>query len=249
MRDPQVTKVEKGGRVRLRLINGATATAFLIDTGTLAGTIVAVDGQDIVPLSAKRIPLTMGQRVDVLLPIPKEGGVFPILALREGGLERTGIVLSTFGANVSKLSEMSAAKTQQLDLNTELQMMARNPLSAKKPDHEFLVGLIGSMQGYAWNLTSDKPLVVSEGTRVQIEMRNMSMMAHPMHLHGHHFQVVAINGTPFLGAVRDTVLLPPMASVTVAFNANNPGKAWAYHCHNLYHMASGMMTTLAYQGV
>jgi FtsP/CotA-like multicopper oxidase with cupredoxin domain len=76
-------------------------------------------------------------------------------------------------------------------------------------------------------------------------MRNATMMAHPMHLHGHHFQVVAIDGQRFAGAVRDTVWVPPMREVTVAFDAANPG-TWAFHCHHLYHMASGMMTVVRY---
>jgi FtsP/CotA-like multicopper oxidase with cupredoxin domain len=68
-----------------------------------------------------------------------------------------------------------------------------------------------------------------------------------MHLHGHHFQVVALNGQAFNGAVRDTVALPHMAEATIAFDANNPGK-WAFHCHHLYHMASGMMAFVTYEG-
>jgi len=74
------------------------------------------------------------------------------------------------------------------------------------------------------------------------------MMSHPMHLHGHHFQVVGIGDRRFAGALRDTVLLTPMASVTIAFDADNPGR-WAFHCHHLYHMATGMMSTLAYEGI
>jgi FtsP/CotA-like multicopper oxidase with cupredoxin domain len=72
-------------------------------------------------------------------------------------------------------------------------------------------------------------------------------MAHPMHLHGHHFQVVAIGERRFQGALRDTVLVPAMASIAVAFDADNPGK-WAFHCHNEYHMMAGMMTSLQYEG-
>jgi FtsP/CotA-like multicopper oxidase with cupredoxin domain len=79
-------------------------------------------------------------------------------------------------------------------------------------------------------------------------MHNLSMMTHPMHLHGHHFQVVGIDGKPLQGAVRDTVAVPPMASVTIAFDAANLGM-WAFHCHHLYHMATGMMAFVAYEGV
>jgi FtsP/CotA-like multicopper oxidase with cupredoxin domain len=74
------------------------------------------------------------------------------------------------------------------------------------------------------------------------------MMAHPMHLHGHRFQVVGIDGMRYAGPVRDTVLVPPRATVTIAFDADNPGR-WAFHCHHLYHMVAGMMGTVSYDGL
>jgi FtsP/CotA-like multicopper oxidase with cupredoxin domain len=75
---------------------------------------------------------------------------------------------------------------------------------------------------------------------------NHSTMSHPMYLHGHHFQVVAVNTKTIRGAVRDAVLVPAnMGSITVAFDAGNPGN-WALHCHHLYHMAGGMMTSVEY---
>lgn len=66
-----------------------------------------------------------------------------------------------------------------------------------------------------------------------------------MHLRGHEFQVVEIDGKRFPGAVRDTVLVPPGRRVVIAFDANNPG-LWAFHCHLLYHLDAGMVTTLRY---
>jgi len=76
-------------------------------------------------------------------------------------------------------------------------------------------------------------------------MRNKTMMTHPMHLHGHAFQVVGIDGQRFSGAVRDTVLVTPKRTVTIAFDADNPGW-WFYHCHLLYHLEAGMATSLRY---
>jgi hypothetical protein len=64
---------------------------------------------------------------------------------------------------------------------------------------------------------------------------------------GHVFQVVEVNGTQISGAIRDTILVPPKATVKVAFDADNPG-LWAFHCHNLYHMAAGMFATFVYRG-
>jgi FtsP/CotA-like multicopper oxidase with cupredoxin domain len=248
LNDPQVTQVERSGKVRLRIINGATATPFTIDTGALDAEIAAVDGQNIAPFKTRQFPLAMGQRVDIRLTIPKDGGAFPILALREGGNERTGIILATSGAPVTRLAGKGEIAGPRLSLETEMNLRAAVPLAAKPADSSFTVGLVGSMQGYTWGVESDTPLVVREGDRVQIEMRNMSMMTHPMHLHGHHFQIVAINGMPFAGAVRDTVIVPHMMSVTLAFDAVNSGNAWAFHCHHLYHMATGMMATIGYEG-
>jgi FtsP/CotA-like multicopper oxidase with cupredoxin domain len=99
-----------------------------------------------------------------------------------------------------------------------------------------------------WGTQGGDALKAKQGERIEISLHNMSMMAHPMPLHGHHFQVVAINGKKLSGAVRDTVLLPPMTMVTLAFDANNRGR-WPLHCHHLYHMATGMMSYVDYEGV
>jgi FtsP/CotA-like multicopper oxidase with cupredoxin domain len=84
--------------------------------------------------------------------------------------------------------------------------------------------------------------------RVKIDLVNRTMMAHPIHLHGHVFQVIAIDGRPIQEAVRDTVLVMPMGRVRILFDANNPGR-WPLHCHNLYHMVTDMMTEFRYQGI
>jgi FtsP/CotA-like multicopper oxidase with cupredoxin domain len=248
LNDPQVVQVEKGGRVRLRVINGATATAFTIDTGALDGEVIAVDGQDIVPLKIRQFPLAMGQRVDFRLPLPKDGGAFPVFALREGGAQRTGIILATPGATVGKIPDTGETQGPMLSQAIEAELTAVQPLAPKASGRAYTVNLVGSMQGYEWGMQSNADLLVRHGERVIVEMRNQSMMTHPMHLHGHHFQIVAVNGRKISGARRDTVFLPPMTSITFAFDAVNPGKAWAFHCHHLYHMATGMMATVGYEG-
>ena len=118
-------------------------------------------------------------------------------------------------------------------------------------DRTLALDLTGSMASYVWTLNGkrygeDTPLGVKAGERVEIVMRNLTGMSDPMHLRGHLFQVVAIDGERFGGAARDTVLVPPKRSVTIAFDADNPGR-WAFHCYNLYHMEAGMMTTLRYE--
>jgi FtsP/CotA-like multicopper oxidase with cupredoxin domain len=244
--DPELVRVEKGGRVRLRVINGATATAFTIDTGALDAELVAVDGQEIQPIRGRSFPIVMGQRLDIRVDIPREGGAFPILALREGAAERTGIVLATAETRVQKIAAASRP-SPIVGLDLEASLRPVHPLAARKTDKRLAVTLTGGMGAYTWGMQSSTPLTVRQGERIEIAMRNMSMMTHPMHLHGHRFQVVSIDGRRFEGAVRDTVAVPHMAEVIVAFDADNPGK-WAFHCHHLYHMAAGMMDFVTYDG-
>jgi FtsP/CotA-like multicopper oxidase with cupredoxin domain len=247
--DPEVFPVERGGRVHLRLINGATATAFWIDLGALGGDVIAVDGNPVKPIRTSRFPMAQGQRVDVLITLTADGA-FPVLAQREGDVAQTGIILATPGAAVSRVADKADQAVAAIDNSLEAQLVAAMPLAARPADVTHRLGLTGGMAPYQWSFDGKSwkdhvPLGVKAGQRVELELVNRSMMAHPMHLHGHHFQVVGLNGTPLSGAVRDTVLVPVNGSVTLAFDADNPGR-WLFHCHNLYHMATGMMTEVAY---
>jgi FtsP/CotA-like multicopper oxidase with cupredoxin domain len=250
--DPEVIRTEPGGRVRLRLINAASSTQFWIDLGALTGTVIAADGHPVRPVRVTRLSLAMAQRLDVLIDLPGNGA-YPIFAQVEGKRARTGIVLAASGAPVSRLAAEAEENAPPVDLSLERRLEAVTPFAPRATDVTHRVILAGAMAPYAWSLNGEywpdvTPLMIAPGQRVAIEMVNHSMMAHPMHLHGHAFQVIALNGAPLAGAVRDTVLVPPMGSVTIAFDADNPGR-WAFHCHNLYHMMTGMMTEVRYPAI
>ncbi len=233
------------------MINGAPTTAFWIDLGAIQGTVTAVDGDPVRPVkAARRFPIAQGQRVDVILQLPRGGGAFPVLAQREGDRPRTGIIVASLGAIVTKLHGLADKPVPPADLSLETQLAALSPLPARQAGVTHRVTLDGSMQPYVWTINgrtwvNHEPLRVSKGQRVVLEMLNHSAMAHPMHLHGHHFQVIGLNGQALAGAMRDTVLVPAHGTVTVAFDADNPGR-WLFHCHNLFHMATGMMTEIVY---
>lgn len=249
--DPEIVGVEKGGRVLLRVINAAAATVFWIDSGEVPARLVAVDGQPVQPLPGARFGLGMGQRLDIELDLPAGGGAWPILALREGGHEQTGLILATAGAKVPFMlgTADEAAPAFDIDLVQEAALRAVSPLAERKADVLPMVMLGGQMQPYRWTINDrvfeDRiPVMATSGQRVEMGFHNMSMMGHPMHLHGHHFQVVAINGKRFPGALRDTVYVPPMSMVTVALDAGEAAE-WMLHCHHMPHLVSGMMTTFA----
>lgn len=249
--DPEVVQVDKGGRALLRVINAAAATVFWIDTGTLAARLVAVDGEPVQPLAGSRFGLAMAQRLDIEVDLPREGGAFPILALREGEKERTGIILATKGAKIAKVADMSVENHAAFstDLQQEASLRAVAPLPDRKPVSSPMLMLGGSMMPYVWTINGKtwadhEPVNAKSGDRVEITFHNMSMMAHPMHLHGHGFQVVGVGMDRIAGAVRDTVHVPPMNMVTIAVDAGEAAR-WMLHCHHMAHLATGMMTEFA----
>jgi FtsP/CotA-like multicopper oxidase with cupredoxin domain len=87
------------------------------------------------------------------------------------------------------------------------------------------------------------PLRLRKGDLVRVRLSNMSMEAHPMHLHGQSFKVLAVNGRRLpQPIVKDSVdVAAHMGSVDIAFIAHNPGD-WFFHCHKPMHMAGGMIT-------
>ncbi|MGC9269035.1 multicopper oxidase family protein [Acidiphilium sp.] len=250
--DPATIAVARNGRVRLRLINGSSSSQFWVDFGGLTGTVIAADGHAVHPVRARHVPLAIAQRLDVLLEVPP-GNAVPVLATLEGSRRRTGIVLVPPRARVERIAETAPTIAPAIDNRLERRLSATQGLAPRRADLLHRVVLSGRMKPYAWSLNGEfwpkvTPLMLIAGQRVVIELVNHSMMAHPMHLHGHKFQVVAINARPLKGAVRDTILVPPMGSVRLALDADNPGR-WPFHCHNLYHMMTGMMTEFRYQGV
>lgn len=117
-----------------------------------------------------------------------------------------------------------------------------------KPVKEVLLNLTGNMWRYIWSmngvpLSSADKVKVEEGEVMRITLNNLTMMHHPMHLHGHFFRVVNENGE--YAPLKHTVNIPPMQKVTIEFDATESGE-WFFHCHVLYHMMSGMARIYSY---
>jgi FtsP/CotA-like multicopper oxidase with cupredoxin domain len=251
--DPEVVKVEPGGRVLLRVINGSAMSNFHLDLGALSGELIAVDGFRVKPMTSRRFPIAVAQRLDIQIAIPRGAAAYPVLAILEGTARQTGMVLAAGAAAIARILDTAAQAAPAITLDLERRLRAVEPLTPRKADRVHMIDLTGDMANYVWSInnvpwTKDvPPLPVAQGERVELVIVNKTPMPHPMHLHGHEFQVVEIDGQRFQGAVRDTVLVRPNGRVVVAFDANNPGW-WAFHCHLLYHLAAGMFTTFRYEG-
>jgi FtsP/CotA-like multicopper oxidase with cupredoxin domain len=249
--DPEVIKVEPGSRVLLRVINGSAMSNFHLDLGALSGELIAVDGLRVVPVTGRRFPIAVAQRLDIRLAIPRDAAAHPVLAVLEGSTRQTGIVLQAGAAAVSRILDMAAQPSSALSLELERKLRAVAPLAPCRADRVYVLNLTGDMATYVWSINNVPwmpnvpPLPIAKGERVELVLVNRTPMPHPMHLHGHQFQVVEIDGQRFAGAMRDTVLVLPKGRVVIAFDANNPGW-WAFHCHLLCHLEAGMFTTLRY---
>lgn len=120
------------------------------------------------------------------------------------------------------------------------------------PVKEILLNLTGNMNRYIWSMngvplseTDDIKINGKEITR--ITFNNLTMMHHPMHLHGHFFRVVNKNGE--YSPLKHTVNVAPMQEVTIEFSGNEGDEHgdWFFHCHILYHMMSGMARVVSYE--
>jgi hypothetical protein len=117
---------------------------------------------------------------------------------------------------------MEEIASPPITLDIESWLRAATPLKPRAADRSYTLNLTGSMDQWSTNNVAWSPevppLSIVEGQRVELILVNRTKMAHPVHLHGHRFQVVAIGENRFSGAVRDTVLVPQKASVTIAFD-------------------------------
>ena len=255
--EPDILRVERGVRVRLRIINASSATQFWLDFGSLEDTVLATDGNPVIPLPAPpSVPLAIGQRLDIGFRMPSSGA-FPVLAQVAGTTKRTGIILATPGITTIPFLDLPAPQAlPPLDISMDRRLTALTPLAPRAADSRHTITLDGTMMRPPWSINDRRwaehtPITVRLGQRVVLDIVNRTPIAHAMHLHGHHFQLIAVNGAPLSGPMRDTILVPAASgargsgTISIAFDADNPGK-WLLHSHNLYHMAAGMMTQLVY---
>ena len=129
----------------------------------------------------------------------------------------------------------------------DLMALERNP-DVRAPSRSLDIHLTGNMERFMWSFDGVKmsdtmePFAFIEGERVRVTLINDTMMGHPIHIHGHFFELVTGHGDH--APRKHTVLVQPGGKVTWDFTADAVGD-WAFHCHMLYHMMAGMMRTVS----
>jgi FtsP/CotA-like multicopper oxidase with cupredoxin domain len=260
--------VRSGERVRLRLINAASARIFGLMLAGHVLTVIAYDGQAVEPHAVERVNLGPGMRVDLIIDCMQVSG--STFSLTDAGGRGAGVIARLEYTMEKPLRSKAMASSIRLTPNT-----LKEPDIERAQDHYILfqggmrgAPVIGKIDGQpakinelmekhglAWTmnysaqhehaLMHDPMLGFRQGESVLLHLINETDFAHPMHIHGHFFKVLAVNGvrTRFQ-EWRDTVLMGPRESVDIAFVADNRGE-WMFHCHILDHAAGGMMGTIA----
>lgn len=248
-----------GERVRLRLINTATARIMPLALPGLLPRLIALDGHPVPPREVDTMLLGPAQRADVVIDMPLDPEVRTVLLLDPGNGEWVDVA-----AFVAAGEPLAPIEVELRPLPAWGTLPAPN---LADPQHEVLLMEGGAMRGmldiryqgevmdfrelasngmvWAFNGVAhgmNEPMFrAALGRTVHLEMTNRSMFPHAIHLHGHHFEILARSGalnTP--GDVRDTVMIGADETLEIAFVADNPGR-WMLHCHMLSHQAAGMM--------
>ena len=160
------------------------------------------------------------------------------------------------GMNMKKENTMPGMKMEGMDMFSEynydyLKSHEKTNYDKNIPVKEILLNLTGNMNRYIWSMNG-VPLSEADNIKInnkevtRITFNNLTMMHHPMHLHGHFFRVLNENGE--YSPLKHTVNVPPMQKMTIEFYGNNGDEAgdWFFHCHILYHMMGGMARVVSY---
>lgn len=251
--------IQRHARLRLRLVNTANARVFSLEARGLNGWVVALDGMPLeAPERLERLTLAPAQRADIVVDVTAEDGDEAMFVSfeRDGGF-----VIASFPvrgvARKERLADPAPLPPNQVPALGSLEQARRAELLM---EGGAMGGMRGAMMGgqmteirdmaaagkvWAFNGMADMPetslIEADRGETIRIAMTNDTAWPHAMHLHGHHFRRIGVDGT--VGPLRDTLLVPRGEKAEIAFVADNPGD-WLLHCHMLEHAAAGMMTWL-----
>ena len=181
--DPEVVKVEPGGRVLLRIINSSSMSAFHIELGALDGELIAVDG--FCAGHGQALPRRSGGSAAGYSPsraIASVTSSYPGTGGARGRQQTNpGIVLRAGNAAVARIADTAAMASSALTLDLERRLRAIAPLEPRKADRRHTLNLTGNMASYIWSLNNvawtkeTPPLPIAQGERVELLFVNQTL--------------------------------------------------------------------------
>ena len=241
--------VKEGDRVHLRLINTSNNQTFVIGLVGHRLQVTHTDGNPLQgPVEVDAVPIAPAERYDVTFTADNPGR-WPLYALdpqhSSGGLKTVFVYKGFESATAAQIP--GATNRLRIWSYTMGQGIDLLPSSSGR-ERSYNLTLSGGMMmnPNRWTINGklypNTPQIQAVRDQlVTLRLSNMSMEAHPFHLHGQSFQVLRMNGRALSAPlVKDVVDIPAhMGSVDIAFVAFNPGD-WLFHCHKPMHMDGGM---------
>lgn len=255
----------KGKRVLLRVINASASSYFNLNYSGGKMEVVAADGMPVQSFFENNFLIAIAETYDVIVTLP-ENKKYELRATAQDGtgfssgfIGKGGLVPAMPMAKPNLYGDMDHSK-MHAHHHGHMQSVSQTPyhklvaphstaISKKAPERVITLKLTGNMERYTWNfnnktLSEADDILIRKGEKAKFILINETMMHHPLHLHGHFFRV--INGKGEKSPLKHTVDIAPMKTVTIEFAANEE-KSWLFHCHNLYHMKTGMTRVITYE--
>ncbi|MDP5277048.1 multicopper oxidase family protein [Chengkuizengella axinellae] len=250
--------INAGEIVRLRIIN-AGYQKHVLYLNDHSYRIAAIDGKEVEgnSLTTDVFIIAPGERID--LEFTETGTMDWFIDSPNAVEEAKDILIPVNIAGVEEENYASYRDASQLKIMDISQQGKMDSIidPNQEPDIEYTMDLsagMGMMQGgmtYTINgetFPDTEPIQVKKGDLVKVRITNNSMLDHPMHLHGHYFQVISKNGLSLENPlVKDLINVEPHEQYEILFIADNPGD-WLFHCHDLLHATGGMVTAVKYNG-
>ena len=246
-------RVARRERVKLRIVNAASATTFRVGLAGHTMVVTDSDGQGVQPVPVDSLVVGMGERYDVLVEA-NNPGAWPLLAGPVDSTVPGAIAPFVYEGTLHRLVPVTvwpSALVRGRSLRYADLVPEPSGGSAVAGPARTIPLTLGTtmMGGYVWTINGNAypnadPIGIRAGDTVRLSIVNATMARHPMHLHGHFFRL-ANGALGSAGPMKDTVLISMMGRADLEFVADNPGR-WLFHCHHLYHMEGGMARVFDY---
>ncbi len=251
--------VQQGQKLRLRFVNTSAQTNFIVALDGHDMTVTHTDGHRVQPVRVQAIMIGIGERYDVIVDA-NNVGTWSLAASLTSRRDVTQVraVIQYVGSTQPVPSPSFVPNNLRTGtLLSYSQLAAYHPVEPITPTPNRTLASALAMDGNGNHTINGEiwpnvtPMMLMAGERVQMNITTTASSYHPMHIHGHTFRLMGTAGGTTAPPLKDTVLIRPRgsawSSASVQFVADNPGR-WMYHCHDSWHMSTGMIAMLHYHG-
>ncbi|SEQ88619.1 Multicopper oxidase with three cupredoxin domains (includes cell division protein FtsP and spore coat protein CotA) [Virgibacillus subterraneus] len=249
----------EGQTARMRFVNaGYQQHQLVFPKGSME--VIANDGEEVDGSkgSSNVLEIAPGERIDIAFTKPDSGSVVigenPDV---ENAEDMQIPVVSREDSDDTRDNDLAAISGQSVAKGTSYG--SENLIFEEPPEPDVTYNMDLSMgmnmgEGMTFQINQKvfpdtPPIQVEEGDIVKVNIQNSGRMNHPMHLHGHRFQVMSKNGNQYdEPIVKDLIHVKPGEEYEIYFKANNKGE-WLFHCHDNNHADQGMVTIVDYKDV